>query len=575
MTRRTPVLAALLVVVGAAVVASEGGDETPTVRSGDAQPGVHMPAAPPGDVVASTWYCAAGTAGAGGFADHTVVVFNPGDEPVDGTITVYAGALDRRTPDEEADGASDDQEGSEARGQERSSDDTSDDTSADDAERSSDETSDDTSGDDAGAGAGGGGGGIIGSPWEGSGGEAPAPVVDDLSLPPGGRVDVRLADLIDAPLAAALVEAAGPVVVEHQVEGPKGRDVGACASTAAPEWHLAWGATTRDARELLVLFNPFPSAATVDIVLTTDDGIRQPVRYQGLPVPGGGVVGLDVGDDVTRKEQVALSVRTRSGSIVVEQLQQFDGSGRHETRGLAVVLAVPQPLEAWGFATGRLGGGRREQIVVYNPTDERAEVDVSVRPSGGDGREPPPPFGLTIRAGGYEVIDYGEDERVPRDVGHATVVRSRNGVPVVAERVLSFPGSAGDIAAGTGATFADRSWLFATRGSDDDAVAFLVAYNPDRDRPARVSATGYVDGEAVAPDELQDVEVPPGGRAELRFEGDLDTGDLAAVIDSDLPIVVERSLENADGGGQAVGPGILGDEEAVPLADVDVALEPR
>jgi hypothetical protein len=399
--------------------------------------------------------------------------------------------------------------------------------------------------------------------------------VKELALPPGGRVAVRLADLIDAPLAAALVEAAGPVVVEHQVEGPQGRDAGPCASAASPEWHLAWGATTRDARELLVLFNPFPSPATVDIVLSTDDGIREPVRYQGLPVPGGGVVGIDLGDDVTRKEHVSLSVRTRSGSIVVEQLQQFDGSGPGDTRGLAVVLATPQPLEAWAFATGRLGAGRREQIVVYNPTDERAEVDVSVRPSSRDGREPPPPFGLTIRAGGYEVIDYGEDERVPVDVGHATVVRSRNEVPVVAERVLSFPGSAGDIAAGTGAAFADRSWLFATRGSDDDGRAFLVAYNPDPERPARVSVTGYVDGEAVAPGELRDVQVPPGGRVELRFEEDLDTGDLAVVVESDLPIVVERSLADTDGGGQAVGPGILGDEGAVPIADVDVAVEPR
>ena len=132
-------------------------------------------------------------------------------------------------------------------------------------------------------------------------------------LPGRGRVELRLGDLVPAPLVAALVEAdGGPVAVEHRVTGPHGVDVGPCASASAPVWHLASGATTRDAREVLVLFNPFPTDAIVDITFDTDAGSREPVRFQGFPVAAGTVVGVDIGDDVARESQVSATLRTRA-----------------------------------------------------------------------------------------------------------------------------------------------------------------------------------------------------------------------------------------------------------------------
>ena len=102
---------------------------------------------------------------------------------------------------------------------------------------------------------------------------SPVPSAGWSSCRPRSRVEVRLGDVVAAPLAAAVVEAAGPgVAVEHRVSGPYGSDVAPCASFAAPTWHFAWGSTTRDARELVVLFNPFPSPATVDAIFTTEDG---------------------------------------------------------------------------------------------------------------------------------------------------------------------------------------------------------------------------------------------------------------------------------------------------------------
>ena len=62
---------------------------------------------------------------------------------------------------------------------------------------------------------------------------------------------------------------------------------------------------------------------------------------------------------------------------------------------------------------------------------------------------------------------YGEEDRVPGDRGHATVVRSANGVPVVAERILTYERARGryqDLSAVLGTPFAAEDWLGASNG---------------------------------------------------------------------------------------------------------------
>jgi hypothetical protein len=235
-----------------------------------------------------------------------------------------------------------------------------------------------------------------------------------------------------------------------------------------------------------------------------------------------------------------------------------------------VALAAPSPLESWVFAYGQLGSGRGERIVLYNPGDERAEVDVAVRPAGveEDGADPPPqPFGVTVPPGRYEIVDYAGDDRVPRDVDHATVVRSRNGVPVVAERVLTFNRrSSGDVAASTGSAFAARSWTFATLGGGDRPASRLVAYNPGS-QAARLSVTGLLGGRQVALDGLGGIEVAAGGQSPIELPDDIRGTEVALVVEAGAPVVVERLVATAGGLYQSAGPGL-------PAADTAVALSP-
>jgi hypothetical protein len=523
----------------AAVIAVDGDGDTAATPPAPAA--ALMPAVAPASLGSSTWYCAAGTAVPDGEADHTVVMANAGDEPVTATLDVVPG--DVRRPATPA------------------------------------------------------------SP-------VPDAATQPVTIGPRSRIEVRLGDVVAAPLAAAVVEVDGPgMAVEHRVSGPHGADVAPCASFAAPAWHFAWGSTTRDARELVVLFNPFPSPATVDATFTTEDGPREPVRLQGFPVPARSVVGIDVGDDVTRSEQVSATFRARSGRVVAERVERFDGS--LGAVGLSLGLGAPEAAGQWVFADGVASapspevpapGGdgddaattttstapatttttaadRREQptaserIVVYNPNDERARVTVELRPTPGGGEDAgplPQPFRLTVGPGGYEVVDYGAQPRVVAGQPHATVVRSTDGVAVVAERVTVDTGPRrrtgavpGEVTASPGSPYGAEQWAFTTLTLGQDGVTTFSVFNPDPDRSVRVEVSPMT-GEAGAAGATV-AQAPPGGRVAVPLDAGVAAGAAGVVVRASAPVVAERTVQRADGLREAQGAGLPLLDAAAPL----------
>jgi hypothetical protein len=272
-------------------------------------------------------------------------------------------------------------------------------------------------------------------------------------VPGEDEVEIALADLEDplveqvtngdekadraakeAPIAA-LVEFDADVTVQHEVEGPYGTAAGPCAVRGASEWHFAWGRTTRDASDLMVLFNPFPSDVVVDGSFVTADGVREPVAWQGLVVPSGRVVALEVGDDVTRREQVAASIRARSGSLIVERLHVLDGSVDEEHVELAPGVAAPSTTAE--FRTDGLDEDATELVAVYNPGDETAEVDVQVSPEHHrSGAALPRPFHVVVRPRQTKLLELSDESRVDVDRDHVTDIESTNGVGVVAQHVI-------------------------------------------------------------------------------------------------------------------------------------------
>jgi hypothetical protein len=279
-------------------------------------------------------------------------------------------------------------------------------------------------------------------------------------------------------------------------------------------------------------------------------------------------VGAFIDEDVTRKAQVSAQVEVRSGRIVVERIQTFDGGdGVQGREGLTLGLGAPVPAETWMFPDGLVGEGLTEQIVVYNPSDDVAEVEVEVLLDDVDAVELPEPFELTVPPRRYALLDLHAEDRIPADVPHSSIVRSLNGVPVTAERVVTAadPATNLGIASTLGAPVGAATWYFPGGGVSAERDQWLTLYNPSADDIAVFSVTGLADGQTIAVQDLQDRELPPGGRLAIRLSDHIDRESLPLVVTADGPVVVERGLYRIDGRGISQSMGIpLGVDLFVP-----------
>jgi hypothetical protein len=485
--------------------------------------GVAMPAAAPAGSLSSTWYCAGGTATDDGFADHVLLIANPTDRPRRATITVLTGSVLPEAPEPPAEG----------------------------------ETTTTTT-----------------APTEPTTTTtvpaAAEPTVVD--LPARTRIEVALRDLADAPIASAIIEVeGGEIAVDHQVTDSRegqggGRATAPCSSTAARQWSFPWGVTARGAQELLVFMNPFPDDATVDVLLATDEGTREPQRLQNLVVRARSSLGVFIDAD-TRRDHVSAHVLVSRGRLVVDRIETFDGTDP-ALEGITLGLGAPTPAAVWMFPDGMVREGITEQVVVFNTSDEVAEVDVEVRLDDPEVNLVPEPFELTIAPNRFSIVNLHEPDpevsedvpaRIPLDVGHTILVRSLNHVAVTAERVVtrSEPLTTVGVSATLGAPLAAPTWFLPGGGVTEQRDERVAIFNASADETATVDVTGFADGETIVLQGLQGLEIPAGGRRTIRVNDALEDQEvLSLMIEADGPIVVERALYRIDGRGSSLSMGI-------------------
>ncbi|MEO6629906.1 MAG: DUF5719 family protein [Aquihabitans sp.] len=276
---------------------------------------------------------------------------------------------------------------------------------------------------------------------------------EPVKVPANGRVRVAVRDILPGDWAAATVEVfGGRATVERRVEGADGFEVAPCSSTASSHWYVPSGSTVRGATLRLVLFNPFPDATSVDIRFDTDNGSLSPRPLQGVSVPGRSLRVVTV-QNPARRRQVAATISTRTGRIVVDRLQSYDGTGdpvagagptpldTEAPRGLASTPAIPAASARWFFPDARLVTGGRTQVAIHNPGSRSADLDVVLSFEDPDRYPDVEPIQVKLRSGEETVIDLTDRADISPGIPFTVDVRSLEGAPVVAE-LLWFTGSA-------------------------------------------------------------------------------------------------------------------------------------
>jgi len=377
-----------------------------------------------------------------------------------------------------------------------------------------------------------------------------------VTLPPYARSEFRLAELVpNSAYASATVElSGGGVVVEHSVTGPTGFDRAPCASTASAEWFVPLSATATEknptARAVLVLYNPFADNAVVDIDFVTD-AASAAASIESMVVGPGAVEVVDLTAVVPVVEQLATAVRARAGRVVVDRIEAFDDA--RARRDLVLTAGVPAVAPTWFFPSGRLGAPRQERLVVYNPSEDRAEVVVEVRPD--DRRLIIEPFDLQLGAGRFVMLDLHTEKRLSDAgvTGYSVIVRSLGAAVAVDRLVTVAPGQPGAGASSTtGSAFASPTVVIDGAASESDPGE-LIIFNPNARAIANVTLEVIANGQRKAAPAGTEFELQPGERKSMPFAL-LGAGNFVVIISASAPVVAER--ENAGNNSRSAAMGI-------------------
>jgi hypothetical protein len=356
------------------------------------------------------------------------------------------------------------------------------------------------------------------------------------------QTSVRMSDVISAPWASALVEVSGGgITVSHELRGPAGRSISACASSPSSRWYFPAGTTRAGARNFLALFNPFPGEATLDISFDTEDGARTPQQLQGMVVPGGRLVMVDVSAIVTLRERVATTINVRIGRVIAEQIQTADGRSNSE-QGLTSVLGATTVAPLWTFPVATAASTTAREIVsVMNTAEFDTEVQVEVLLDDPATNGSVEPFVLQVASNRSAQIDLGSDPRIPKSVGRWLIVRSANDALIVVERSIGATrsDSAGGLAFTMGVPVLATSWLGTLATTSDASSSLIAVANPSATATATVTVSTHALGSKREISTTRSVRIAPGQRLVLNLASiATDRTNASVQVESDQPVVV-------------------------------------
>lgn len=375
-----------------------------------------------------------------------------------------------------------------------------------------------------------------------------------------------------SPWIGAIVDVeAGATSVEQWVNGPGGVAATPCATTGSSHWYFATGQTLINAGVELTLMNPYPSDSVVDLSFTTEQGNELPVDYQGLVVPPDGMLAINLGDHLRRRQQIATTVTARTGRVVAWKTQWVTapaaGSAIIGTQaaqnplsdpaapipGVTVALGAPSAGTNWVWADGQAGNGIAEQYVIYNPGPVTADVRLSVELDQGVAE----PFELSVPPDEVIPIESDQQARIPAGVTHSAVLESTNGVPVVAERLVAAtsPSPWSGLGEMLGMRVPAERWLLGAATADPAHDGWVVLYNPGA-QAVQVTINLLSAGAEISLSGQSAVTVPPDRRVAVHLNQGRPSLQAPLIVSSPLPIYAEYDVYGTGTPGVGLGSGV-------------------
>ncbi|MDY6796452.1 MAG: DUF5719 family protein [Actinomycetota bacterium] len=353
------------------------------------------------------------------------------------------------------------------------------------------------------------------------------------TLAPHSRFTIHVDDILPDAEVSTRIESDLPVVAERAMYfngGKAGHDTIGVTSTSS-FWYLAEGYTGGDFDEWVLVQNPGDDTVTLSVHLQTQEQGEVIIPY--LVGPRSRFT-IHV-DDILPDAQVSTFIES-DRPVVVERAQYLN-----YMRSGTCSIGARSTSNTWFFAEGYTSGGFEEFLLIQNPRDTSAMVNITFMQP--DGTNTSTRFAVPARSR-YTVW---VDELFPDSEVSASISSNQ---PVVAERAMYWENrSDGHDTLGTPCV--EYTWFFAEGYTSGGFEEWLLIQNP-------------WDGQAVVGIDFMlpggdtnhiDVAVPARSRFTINVGGVIGETEVSLKLSSDRPVVAERAMyfDERSGGTCSIG----------------------
>lgn len=335
---------------------------------------------------------------------------------------------------------------------------------------------------------------------------------DSFSVALAGGVVGSVSSDLRVGAVPVMLETDNPVPFTVHAAGALGRSSAACASWPSSASVVGVGGSLEGETTTLIVMNPFPQAATIDVHIYSEQGLEVVESLEGFSVPAG----------ESREVNLSELLRLRTHLVVVvddPKMATFSAVFFH--RGEVTGTAVGKPLsEQWYFPAPP--SDTAAEVVVVNPSAVPVTIDIDL-------------FEVTGSTLSVEqmTLDRRSSVILPVPVGAALQVRA-DGEVGAAMRAAS----ASSLGMMTGLPAPALSWALPGASRGEELIGLSVTNPGPTPAVASYRFVGPFGQSAASP-----FTVPAGASVYLEVRA---RDSLGMIVEADVPIVVAWSTVGAE-----------------------------
>ena len=190
------------------------------------------------------------------------------------------------------------------------------------------------------------------------------------------------------------------------------------------------------------------------------------------------------------------------------------------------------PSKLWYLAEGYDNGSFSDEVVIMNPANATATIDVRFLPFN---NQPVQETRFVMPA--HSNISIDASQYIARQSFSTIVTSDQN---IVVERAMRFGSNGRGADDKIGSNSASTVWYFAYGASAPNSQTFFTILNPNQASPAAVTATFFDQG--GRPVGSTTVVIDALHRGNIKLNDVLGTAQVATVLTSNVPVVIERPV---------------------------------